>query len=131
MNGLKVNIGSTLTSADPQLLDKMYEQLAKDVDEPLPQRIWRLLKFKQFMSIRRLASDRFDRTADFGRHWHVHATYVPAANLVNIPLGGLMNPLFHPDTLDAFNYGALGVHLAHALSHAFGECTLLFWNCCF
>lgn len=51
----------------------------------------------------------------------INASYSPAYNDVTIPAGLLQPPFFSPRFDDAINYGALGVIVAHELTHAFDD----------
>jgi putative endopeptidase len=48
-----------------------------------------------------------------------NAYYDPVLNEINLPAGILQAPFFDPDAGDADNYGAIGVLIAHEISHAF------------
>ena len=45
--------------------------------------------------------------------------YVPPENSIWIPLGIQRPPFYQSDSVDALNYGALGMVLGHELTHGF------------
>lgn len=49
----------------------------------------------------------------------VNAMYVPPENSIWIPLGIQRPPFYQSDSVDALNYGALGMVLGHELTHGF------------
>ncbi len=64
-----------------------------------------------------------DRPVD-RREWQftpqtVDAMYDPMLNEIVFPAGSLQAPLFDPAHDDAANYGAIGVNIAHEISHGF------------
>ena len=52
--------------------------------------------------------------------------YVPPENSIWIPLGIQRPPFFQYDSLDALNYGAIGMVLGHELTHGFDNMGSLF-----
>lgn len=51
----------------------------------------------------------------------INASYSAAYNDITLPAGLLQPPFFSPRFDDAINYGALGVVVAHELTHAFDD----------
>ena len=58
--------------------------------------------------------------------WHmspqtVNAYYSPNSNEIVFPAGILQPPFFFKDADDAVNYGAIGVVIAHEITHGFDD----------
>lgn len=51
----------------------------------------------------------------------VNAVYLRNANAMTIPAADFQLPLFTPEQIEAINYGALGMVLAHEMSHGFDD----------
>lgn len=51
----------------------------------------------------------------------VNAYYNPTTNEICFPAGILQPPFFNPDADDAANYGAIGVVIAHEMTHGFDD----------
>ena len=51
----------------------------------------------------------------------VNATYSPNRNEILFPAGILQPPFFYTDADDAVNYGAIGVVIAHEMTHGFDD----------
>lgn len=56
----------------------------------------------------------------------VNACYMPTMNEICFPAGILQSPFFDKDADDAVNYGAIGVVIAHEITHGFDTCGRLF-----
>ncbi len=51
----------------------------------------------------------------------VNASYSPTRNEILFPAGILQPPFFYPDADDAVNYGAIGMVIAHEMTHGFDD----------
>jgi putative endopeptidase len=51
----------------------------------------------------------------------VNAYYHPTLNEIVVPAGILQAPLFDPDADDAVNFGAIGMVIAHEITHGFDD----------
>ena len=51
----------------------------------------------------------------------VNAYYNPTTNEICFPAGILQYPFFDMEADDAFNYGAIGVVIAHEVTHGFDD----------
>ena len=56
----------------------------------------------------------------------VNAYYMPTTNEICFPAAILQPPFYNPDADDAVNYGAIGVVIAHEMTHGFDDLGSLF-----
>ena len=59
-------------------------------------------------------------------YFQVNAMYVPPENSIWIPLGIQRPPFYQYDSIQALNYGALGLVLGHEMTHGFDNMGALY-----
>lgn len=112
LNAFTVKIGypdkwkdySTLEIKNDSYYDNMlraadfgYKQMIKDLGKPVDKTKWEMTPQT------------------------VNAYYNPSANEIVFPAGILQPPFFYMDGDDAINYGAIGVVIAHEMTHGFDD----------
>ena len=75
---------------------------------------WQLNKEKKY-------NKPVDKTEWLMQPQMVNAYYLPTTNEICFPAGILQPPFFNPNADDAANYGAIGVVIAHEMTHGFDD----------
>ncbi len=80
--------------------------------------VFKLLKASYQYNVEK-DSGEVDRDAWSWTPTTINACYIPSLNTINFPAAILQEPFYDPDATDAQNYGAIGMVIAHEITHAF------------
>ena len=102
--------------------NKWRDYTALEIDATLPywENIKRVNKFNQDYMMAK-TSQPVDRDEWYMTPQTVNAYYNPTTNEICFPAGILQYPFFDMSADDAFNYGAIGVVIAHEITHGFDD----------
>ena len=97
-----------------------YTALEIDAKESYWTLVKRVSKFNTARSMAKLSKP-VDKDEWYMNPQTVNAYYNPTTNEICFPAGILQYPFFDMEADDAFNYGAIGVVIAHEVTHGFDD----------